>query len=549
MSCLSILPLAFEDSSQVINTVLGTVRASAMAKASTNGALALATFIVGIKLIRMAYYMFSDEQQGGFGGIRLSQVLRPILIILAINISGTVFGYVDSFVNYISGSVAQTFGSNAFVTAFNRATDAALDRINASKEALADIRNFDEAGIYDEAFKEALIQYREFAMNTLDSKGTNESPEAQARRDALYVVQQAKNELLKKTQENILSLDTQFQTDLENNQKWFDEEAEKIKTDKEAGIGAGFSLSSQGGNSDTFVFGGQNGWGDVLADNNYNSRYAWLIAEKTRRDNAARDDALRRNVNGIEAAKIAINAAGQVNGISASMEKLFDENYKEEKRFWKSVTDPRWWERLIMWFYDVIAFSVNTFASIGLILMSLFFPWILCLSLLDYYKQGIWQFCTTYLSLSLYKVVAAGICWIVSAAQGTMKAISIFAVLPNLSATADKLEAIDVSLTTSAILYIAGAICLTKTGSIVKMILPQGADSGDIGNAGGALAMGAGRMMAGGAKKAAGGAASVATGTTGIQSAAKAKKESQSTSAFRQSVTNALGKMSGGGTP
>lgn len=190
-------------------------------------------------------------------------------------------------------------------------------------------------------------------------------------------------------------------------------------------------------------------------------------------------------------------------------------------------------------------FCIINFAQIGLILMSMFFPWILCLSLLDYFKQAIWQYAATYLTLSMYKVVASGIRWIIGTSVGSIHAINISMVMPNMVDSLAKIDSVKAALGIQTIFYIAGFVALTKVGSLVHMLIPGGASTGDF--AGGGVAMATGAISKGkaAAGTVGGGALKVATGGTQVQSAIKGKKASESTSAFQQNVTNALGKLTG----
>ena len=216
-----------------------------------------------------------------------------------------------------------------------------------------------------------------------------------------------------------------------------------------------------------------------------------------------------------------------------------------EKTFWEKLRNGELLSTLAYWLYDVVAFCINTFAELGLLILSIFFPWILCLSLLDYFKQAIWQFFATYLSLSLYKVVVAIIDWAIHAGVATIYSISLTQLLPAYSSASAKGDALAVTITSTVMLYIAGFIAMTKVGSIVSMIIPGGASTGDFGGGGAAIATGAMSKGAAAAKGAMGVVKGVATGQSGIQQAIKSKKSGNATQEFQQNVTNALGKLTG----
>lgn len=72
----------------------------------SSSAFALACFFFGFRLIKMYYDIVSDEQHGGFGGIRVWDILRPILILLLISgYSWVVIKPVDSLASATSGLI------------------------------------------------------------------------------------------------------------------------------------------------------------------------------------------------------------------------------------------------------------------------------------------------------------------------------------------------------------------------------------------------------------------------------------------------------------
>lgn len=542
MKTLLFILLAFENSTNVFDKILLTVRTYAISGTGTKAAMTLATFIVGLKLIKMAYHMFSDEQQGGFGGIRLWQVLRPILIILAINVSSTAFNVVDSTVNYITSSVASSFNESGITRLLNAVTNQTVKGLRLTDETISLFKDLNSQKAYDAGYKENVEKYT--TGTGYADKNSVYAPNAAG----LKAVEDQINNAVDHAAEDIIAMDAIYKDRMKELDNWLTNKFEGIQQQEEAGIGAGSAARN-------WITARKN---ENAIEPNTLSLDIIMAGPMTYKDAAEiydiiakdiRDEALARNSDVIENLRTQGKAISDANGTisaAAATNALF-EGEIGEKRFWKSVTDKRWWENLIEWFYKLIAFCVNAFASISLVILSIFFPWLLVLSLLDYYKQGLWQFFSTYLSLSMYKVVAAAIIWLIDTAQGTIQLNTALKIIPNLGDTASQLEALDVSLSVRAMLYVAGVICLTKVGSIVKMIIPGGADSGDMAGAGGAMAMGAGRMMASGAKKVAGGAAGLATGSTGIQKAASAKKAAAGTSQFQQNVSNALGRLSGGG--
>lgn len=71
-------------------------------------ALVLAGFFVGIKLIRLSYDTMSDEQGSGLGGVKLSQIIGPIIIIALIAGYKFVIGGLDFSVGVVVNKIADT---------------------------------------------------------------------------------------------------------------------------------------------------------------------------------------------------------------------------------------------------------------------------------------------------------------------------------------------------------------------------------------------------------------------------------------------------------
>ena len=104
----TVLPLA-GDGGMWAAKFFAAARQAALARsgAVTSLAMALACFFVGIRFVRMYYDVVSDEQHGGFGGIRTWDILRPVLIILLISGFQTFFiGPLDSLSQTIAGGMS-----------------------------------------------------------------------------------------------------------------------------------------------------------------------------------------------------------------------------------------------------------------------------------------------------------------------------------------------------------------------------------------------------------------------------------------------------------
>lgn len=84
------------------NNVLG------MSDTFVSLALVLAGFFVGIKLIRLSYDTMSDEQGSGLGGVKLSQIIGPVVIIALISGYKFVIGGLDYAVGIVVNKIADT---------------------------------------------------------------------------------------------------------------------------------------------------------------------------------------------------------------------------------------------------------------------------------------------------------------------------------------------------------------------------------------------------------------------------------------------------------
>lgn len=141
-----------------------TMEALRMSSAKMGGtismsAFALACFFFGIRLIKMYYDVASDEQHGGFGGVRVWDILRPILILLMISgYSWLVVKPVDSLASYASGlvgagkSMSFSAGAEKLSSAFSDAKKE-KDRIkNGNDPSQADITE-DEPALSEDSDK------------------------------------------------------------------------------------------------------------------------------------------------------------------------------------------------------------------------------------------------------------------------------------------------------------------------------------------------------------------------------------------------------------
>ena len=106
--------------------VFAELRGQAVGGASKSVGLAFAIgcIIVALKMIRIAYDMMSDEQGGGMGSLRLSQILRPLVLLLAIQAAGTILSTFDGVVTGVTSGISHSYSSASVSLAFSKAVDA-----------------------------------------------------------------------------------------------------------------------------------------------------------------------------------------------------------------------------------------------------------------------------------------------------------------------------------------------------------------------------------------------------------------------------------------
>lgn len=77
----------------------------------TRLALSLACIFIAFKFIKMYYDFVSDEQNGGFGGVRTWDLLRPIVILIIIYNFGTLLSVFDGVCSSISSSLVSNMNA------------------------------------------------------------------------------------------------------------------------------------------------------------------------------------------------------------------------------------------------------------------------------------------------------------------------------------------------------------------------------------------------------------------------------------------------------
>lgn len=118
------------------------VRQSAIAHAGVVSSIAvsLACIFIAFKLIRMYYDLVSDEQAGGFGGVRMWDILRPITLLLIVMTFGTWLSWLDSFCNSVASSLVtnMTIATNDIDEKTKAKLDELEEELSKSKKEIAE---------------------------------------------------------------------------------------------------------------------------------------------------------------------------------------------------------------------------------------------------------------------------------------------------------------------------------------------------------------------------------------------------------------------------
>ncbi len=107
---VSILTLLFPLKVELgwLSDKVATVRASLVGHSSAFSSLCItiAAVILAFKMLRMYYMIASDEQNGGFGGVSLKEIFRPLLIFFLLYNISPLMRIVDTSVNYVSAAAS-----------------------------------------------------------------------------------------------------------------------------------------------------------------------------------------------------------------------------------------------------------------------------------------------------------------------------------------------------------------------------------------------------------------------------------------------------------
>lgn len=148
--------------------VFSSLRSTAVSGASQSvgAAFAIGCIIVAFKMIRIAYDLMSDEQGGGMGSIRLSQIIGPLLILFAIQASGTLLSTFDGVVTGVTSGISHSYSSASVGLMYAKTADAV-------REATNNVIGEENANAYREIENRPLITQEE--IRDIQSTGMNGS--------------------------------------------------------------------------------------------------------------------------------------------------------------------------------------------------------------------------------------------------------------------------------------------------------------------------------------------------------------------------------------
>lgn len=97
-------------------------------------AFAIACILVLIYLCKLAYNIISDEQHGGFGGVELKDILRPIILLALLQGAPLVVGALDGITNWVVVSTANSI----VIEDADRAFERQMDILNSEYDSAVD---------------------------------------------------------------------------------------------------------------------------------------------------------------------------------------------------------------------------------------------------------------------------------------------------------------------------------------------------------------------------------------------------------------------------
>lgn len=484
------IPLAFEVSTEIFKSVRKVTNTGIAG--STSLALSAACTIVAFQLIKLSYDVMSDEQQGGFGGIRLWQVLRPIIIILAINLSSTLFGWFDYVVNYFASSISSQYSASSAALVVSKladAQDAAMlaGQSEKTKEGYYQVQGAEKKG--EEAVASALDASNKIMNGAISDLSATESP-GFFRRVGTFFIKAAAN---------------------------------ARASDPTAMVS----------DATTAVIFGQQVRDAEIAAGEQKMREQ-LTQEQKEKANEAVSDQVDDTKTNVDSKVSSLSASAQATGSLKSKVEQFGEDFVD------SLKSGNLFMSLAYWLYDLAYFILNAMVEIIRAILTIMFPWTLVLSLFSHFKDAVWKYIATYVNVSFWKVTASIINWAVTTSVPAMYLYTTTKLMPTLSSSgyATKIGALIGLGSAVAMLYVAGFIALTKVASLTNMYIPNANVDAMTSDSAMGIASTAATTAMHTVTQAPGKVATVATGALGKAAGAAGKAA--------KGAGNALGKVGGG---
>lgn len=464
------------------------VRKTAISTAGTitSAALAIAGVLTAIYLVKLYYDMASDEKNGGFGGVPLWDVLRPVFLMIIISSSSLILGTIDGFTNSLS---------SALVSSINRGQEFVIKK---EKELTDDAKN-ELKGKYNSRYKKARAD-AEAALNI-------------NRKD----IESKLSDIMKTAGvEDTYKITTRL------------EKTGEIVSGRNAAGYYSYAKTTPVYDT-TLVTNTAKMRRKLVTGGIFGTSYARELDEDTR-------DALWESYEALIKDLELLDVETRKN-IRAS-------NKKERflRRFGVlSIGD------LVVEFFELlfnIVFNITmVFADVLLCLLAIFFPLVVAFSIVPSWKGSLMQWFGKYIEISMWKPVAAGICYIIGTAQSAVRIGAIKSLDGAQSAAASfSGSQFGVAIASLLIVY-AGIKCFWKVPSIATTIFGLGGGAlSDFGSMAGAAAMAGAQALGKGAKAAAAPATSMAGGAV----AGKLAGVGAGTGAMT-GLGNLVGKMTGMG--
>lgn len=353
-----------------------------VASSSVRLAMGVACLIIVFKMIKLSYDIMSDEQTGGFGGIRLWAILRPIVILILINSCTLWVGALDGLTNAVTMSISSH-----------------MDFV-ADKEKIIKVISDDEiaqSGLSDEDLNSAIAQ------------GTQE-----------YA--------------NFISKFAFLSALLGHPEITGD----RLSSD---GLAEGTGKGLQG-----------------LFEKKELKEYLKSVSEDSERSGKA----VRASVNNYF--KILRHTSSVDNGDITI-----------------DIHDRNLIPSICYWLYDRLYIVVQCIAEILLSLLAICVPWALVMSLMEPWKQAIWNFITAYVQISFWKVTASVINFITTTFRLNVIEYCLGMAKEQMGAATGGVMPqgnTRTAIILSAIVSIAGVFCLLKIQDITAAIIPSASQLG-----------------------------------------------------------------------